>query len=167
MNIEECFLHRNLNLWSPMSLQCQQTSAVARTSSIVTSTVARLRAVPCTLSLDRPLLLVTTVIVILIHIHLTSRGLQVWLLRLRLRRGLRLDRRRGLGRRLRLRLRRRELLSWGCWCRLLFPTLLCCGDARRRLRINLRWAESWRVVSRFGRVVVFSSASLVICTSHL
>jgi hypothetical protein len=135
------------------------------TSSIVTCTVARLRAVSLTLGLDRSLLFVAAIIIILIHFHLTSCGLQMGLLRLRLWWSLRLDRRWGLCRRLSLRLRR-LLLSWGCRRRLI-PTLLSCEDARRWLGINLRRAESWGVVSSLRRMVVFSSTSLVLCASHL
>jgi hypothetical protein len=166
-HIDKYFLHRSLNLASPTSLQCQQMIALTHTTSIMTSAVARLWAVPFALSFDRSLLLITAVIIILIHLHLTSRRLQVWLLRLRLRlrRSLRLHRRRGLGRRLRLRLGR-LLLSWGCRCRL-FSALLCCEDTRGWLGINLRWTEGWWMVSHFGRVVVLISTSLVICASHL
>jgi hypothetical protein len=163
MNREKYFLHRILNLASPTSLQCQRIIALAHNTSIMTSAVARLRAVPFALSLNRSLLLVTAIIIILIHLHLTSRGLQVGLLRLRLRRSLRLHRRRGLGRGLRLR---RLLLSWGCRCRL-FPALFCCGYTRGWLGVNLRWSEGWWMVSHFGRVVVLISTSLVICASDL
>jgi hypothetical protein len=121
------------------------------------------------LRLNGPLLLVTTIIVVLIHVHFASRWLQVGLLRLRRRlwRSLRLHRRGSLGRRLRLWLRRRrKLLSGRYRCRLLL-TLLCGSDARRGLRVDLRWSKGRWVVSGFGRVVILSSTTLIICTSHL
>lgn len=136
------------------------------------SAIACLGAISFALRLNGPLLFVTTIIVILIHIHLAGRWLQVRLLGLRLRRrlwwSLRLHRRRSLGRRLCLRLRRwRELLDRRYRCRLLLA-LLCCSNAWRGLRVDLRWWSKGRwVVSGFGRVVVLSGTALIICASYL